>query len=401
MRRVVLTGAGTVNPLGQDMAQTWAALAAGKVAIGPLDLPEIDRLAIRIGAPVADWQAEARFDAATLDICDRATLLALDSARQAMAMAGLAPFADAEAEAAGVVMGTAGGGHATRAAAYRAVFAERRSRVHPFTVPRLMANAAASRIAIDQGLRGPGLTVSTACASSTHAIGLAWQMVATGQAEVMLAGGAEAMLDFSGVKVWEALRVLSPTGCHPFAPGRNGMVLGEGAAVFVLEPLDRARARGVRPLAEVAGFAMTSDAAEMIRPGGDGALRAMRQALAMARLAPGEVGHVNAHGTGTEVNDRAEAEALAALFGPLGVPVTATKASHGHLIGAGGAVEMLAVLQALSSGLVPPTAGGLAADPALAVDLVTGAARRVSPGAAIKSSFAFGGLNAVLALLPA
>ena len=391
MRRVVITGAGTVNPLGRDLSTTLAALRAGASAIGPLRIRDLDRLQVKIGAQIVDFDPE--FPENVLAMSDRSTLLALEAARQAVAQAK-----DVGGPDHGVIMGTAGGGHDSAEAAYRAVFAEGKQRVHPFTVPRLMANAAASQIAIQHRLQGPGLTISTACASSNHAIGLAWQMVATGQAEVMLAGGAEAMLDFGGIKVWEALRVLSPDGCRPFSTTRNGMVQGEGAAVFVLEPLERAMARGADILMEIKGFGLTSDAVDMVVPQADGAARAMEMALRTAGLAACDISYVNAHGTGTEVNDRVEAQALSRVFGPKGVAISATKAGHGHLIGAAGAVELLACLLALREGVLPPTAGVGAADSRLEVDLVTGQAREADVRYCLSNSFAFGGLNAVLAL---
>jgi nodulation protein E len=395
MRRVVITGAGTVNPLGIGLAQTCDGFRQGRSAIGPLDLADLQKLSIRIGAAVRGWQPN--FPPQTLNMCDRSTLMALHSAQEAVDMAGLS-LSPEEALEAGVIIGTAGGGHMAAEAAYRAVFAEGKPRVHPFTVPRMMANAAASQIAIAHCLKGPGLAISTACASSNHAIGLAFQMVAMGQAEVMLAGGAEAMLDFGGIKVWEALRVLSPEGCTPFAKGRTGMVQGEGAAVLVLETLERAKARGARVLAEITGFGMTSDAADMIAPRADGAVRAMRMALRQAGLRPDEIGYVNAHGTGTQANDQAEAQALAEVFGPNGVPVSATKSAHGHLIGAAGAVEALACLLALKEGLIAPTLGGKGVDADLQVDLVMENPRQAPVAACLSNSFAFGGLNAVLCL---
>ncbi len=393
MRRVVITGAGTVNPLGAHLQACFDGFRTGRCAIGPLDLPDIDRLTIKIGAPVRGWTANA--PPQVLALCDRSTLMALQAAAEAAAMAGL-NLTPGEALEAGVMIGTAGGGHMAGEQAYRAVFEERKSRVHPYTVPRLMANAAASQIAIAQGLRGPGLAVSTACASSNHAIGLAYQMVAMGQAEVMFAGGAEAMLDFGGIKVWEALRVLSPNGCQPFAEARSGMVQGEGAAVFVLEPMERALARGATILCEIKGFGMSTDGVDMIVPQAEGAVRAMRAALRGAGLRPQDIGYVNAHGTGTQVNDRAEAQALCEVFGPFGVPVSATKSAHGHLIGAAGAVEALACILALREGVIAPTVGGGVADPVLGVDLVSGTARLASVNACLSNSFAFGGMNAVL-----
>ncbi len=395
MRRVVITGAGTVNPLGQTVAETLAAMQAGRVAIGPLDIPLLERLSVKIGAQVRGWQPEAHFDKARLAFLDRHVQFALVAARQAMAEAGLRPDPARSA----VIMGTAGGGLVTSDEAYRAVYAEGKPRVHPFTVPRLMPSAAASHISMEFGLTGPTFAVSSACASSNHAIGLAFQMVRSGMVDQALAGGSEAMLSFGGLKAWEGLRVMSPDGCRPFAAGRNGMVQGEGAAVFVLETLEAALARGARPLAEIAGFAMTSDAADIVLPNPDGAARAMAGALADARCSADAVDHVNAHGTGTAANDRSESEALARVFGDRAsvIPVTATKSLHGHLIGAAGAVELIGVLSALQ-GLIPPTAGFDAPDPACPVDLVTGAARKADVRLALSNAFAFGGLNAVLAL---
>jgi len=288
-RRVAITGAGSVNALAPDVPGTFAALAAGRVAIGPMAFDEVDRLSVRIGAQIRDWDAAARFGRQELALYDRAVQFALESGRQAVAQAGLSLTGD-KALRAGVILGTAGGGYTTIDESYRAVHAEGRNRVHPFTIPRLMHSAAAAHLAMRHGLKGPAFTVSTACASSNHAMGLAFQMIRSGAAEVMLAGGAEATLCFGGLKAWEGLRVMSPDGCRPFCASRNGMVLGEGAAVFVFEDWDRATARGARVLAEVAGFAMTSDAGDIVMPDPDGAVRAMRGALADAGLVPGRGG---------------------------------------------------------------------------------------------------------------
>ncbi len=381
MRRVVLTGAGTVNPLG-DVAGSWAAMEAGRVAIGPLDLPDLERLSIRIGARAA---------VPDLDLgpwADPFATMAVASARAAVAGVDLPPGT-------GVILGSAGGGLQTVDDAYRAVYAAGRDRVHPFTVPRLMASAAPSLVARDLGLVGPAFTVSSACASATHAIGLAFQMVKAGL-PAMLAGGAEAMICFGGIKAWEGLRVLSPRACRPFSLGRDGMVMGEGAAVFLLEERSRALAHGATILGEIKGFAMSAEGGDMVAPSVGAAEAVMRAALADAGLAPGDIGHINAHGTGTQANDRCEAEAIGRVFGA--IPVTATKSLHGHLIGASGAVEMLGVLIRMA-GTIPATGGFLGPDPAAPVDLVT-TARKVSPRAVVKTSFAFGGLNAVLVLSP-
>lgn len=397
MRRVVISGAGSVNPLGQDVSSSFNALRAGRVAIGPLDIPDIDRLSVKIGAAVKDWQPEAHFDKSRLALLDRHVQFALVSAHQAMAGMHLSP--DLAAKMA-VIMGTAGGGLITQDDAYRAVYAEGKNRVHPFTVPRLMPSAAASHISMEFGITGPAFSVSSACASSNHAIGLAFQMVRSGAVTTALAGGSEAMLSFGGLKAWEGLRVMSADACRPFSIGRNGMVQGEGAAVYLLEDREHALRRGAKIWAEVIGFAMTSDASDIVLPNSDGAARAMSGALADAGIAVNAVDHINAHGTGTTANDRSETTALTSVFGGrLGeIPVTATKSLHGHLIGAAGAVELLACLLALDEGIIPATAGYLGPDPDCAVDLVTGQARQADVQVVLSNAFAFGGLNAVLAL---
>ncbi|MFZ9199951.1 MAG: beta-ketoacyl-[acyl-carrier-protein] synthase family protein [Paracoccaceae bacterium] len=396
MRRVVITGAGTVNPLGHTLGQTLAAMQAGRCAIGPLDIPDLDRLTIRIGAQVTDWAPETHFDKGQLSLLDRHAQFALVSAREAMTQAGLHPDPLRTA----VIMGTAGGGLITSDDAYRAGDEGGKARGHPFAVPRVMHSAAASHISMEMGLMGPAFSVSSACASSNHAIGLAAQMLRAGGVDAVLAGGSEAMLAFGGIKAWEGLRVMSPEACRPFSAGRSGMVQGEGAAVFVLEEREAALARGAQILAEICGVGMTSDASDIVMPNPDGAARAMQLAIHDAGWIPQMVDHINAHGTGTAANDRCEAEALRKVFGArvAEIPVTATKSLHGHLIGAAGAVELIGCLSALQAGLIPPTAGFLSPDPDCTVDLVTGIARQGRFDRMLTNGFAFGGLNAVLAL---
>lgn len=395
MRRVVITGAGTVNALAHDVPGTWAAMQAGRCGIGPLDIPEVDRLSVRIGGQVRGWEPAAHLDRATLASADRFAQFALVAAAQAMAASGLAV---GEGNDCGVILGTAGGGLQTLDDSYRAVYAEGKSRVHPLTVPKLMQNAGASHLSMAHGIRGPVFTVSTACASSNHAMGLAFQMIRAGGLRAVLTGGSEAMLCFGGIKAWEGLRVMSARACRPFSRTRDGMVQGEGAAVFVFEEREAALARGAEILAEVVGFAMTSDAGDLVAPSMDGAARAMAGALADAGLPPEAVGYINAHGTGTAANDRTEAAAIAQVFGPAPPPVSSTKAMHGHLIGGTGAVELLACLMALRDGILAPTIGHEEADPDCALDIVPNTARKAQVDAVLSNAFAFGGLNAVLAL---
>jgi nodulation protein E len=394
MRRVVVTGIGTVNALAHDAPGTFAAFRAGRCGIAPLAFRDADRLGISIGAEVKDWDPGGRFPAGRLPLYDPVTQYALIAGAEAVAMAGLPLGLGLRG---GVILGTAAGGIATWEDSYRAVFAEGKSRVSPLTVPRLMHNAAASHLSMAYGLQGPVFTVASACASANHAMGLALQQIRHGVADVILTGGAEAMLCFGGVKAWEGLRVLAPDACRPFSLGRKGMVIGDGAGVLVFEAEDHARARGAVVLAEVAGFGMTADAGDIVAPDPAGAARAMQAALADAGMAPGDIGYINAHGTGTLANDRSETAAILATFGANPPPVSSTKAMHGHAIGATGAIEALAAILALREGVLAPTIGFQAPDPDCALDVVANQARKASVRAVLSNAFAFGGLNAVLA----
>lgn len=393
MRRVVVTGIGTVNALACDVPGTFQAFREGRSGIGPLDFRDADRLAIRIGAALRDWVPERHFKGNELALLDRVTQYALVAGAEAVAMAGLPKDLGPRG---GVILGTAAGGIQTWEDSYRAVYAEGKNRVSPLVVPRLMHNAPASHLSIRHGLTGPVLVVSSACASANHAMGLALQQIRAGAADVMLTGGTEAMLCFGGIKAWEGLRVLAPDACRPFSKDRTGLVIGDGAGVLVFEAEEHARARGARILAEVAGFGMTADAGDIVAPSAEGAARAMRLALADAGMVPGDIGYINAHGTGTLANDRAETAAIRAVF-KAPPPVSATKSMHGHAIGATGALEAIACLLALTEGVLPPTMGFRVPDPDCDLDVVADAARPATVTAALSNAFAFGGLNAVLA----
>jgi len=399
MRRVVITGHGAVSALGMSAAETRASMREGRSGIGALEFEDVERLAIGIGGQIRGYRPEDHFGRQELTLYDKFTQFALLAAREAVAQAGL-DIDGYLAERAGVVLGTSGGGLQTQDENYRLVYQEGKNRVHPFVVPRLMNNAAASHVSMTHDLRGPSYTVATACASSNHAMGQALNLIRAGQADVMLTGGSESMLCFGGIKAWEGLRVMSKDGCRPFCATRNGMVQGEGAAVFVFEERDRARARGAPILAEVAGFAMTSDASDIVMPSQEGAERAMRGALRDAGLNADDVGYINAHGTGTSANDRAECAAVRAVFGAHAdrLMISSTKSMHGHLIGGTGAVELLACIMALRDGIIAPTIGYEEADPECALDVVPNVAREARVEVALSNAFAFGGLNAVLAL---
>lgn len=399
MRRVAITGAGTVNALGADVPSTLAAMREGRCGIGPLDIRDVARLTVQIGAQVRGFDETAHFNRQQIALYDRFTQFTLLSARQAVDQAGLR-FEDDLSVRSGVVLGTSGGGLTTQDENYRVVYEEGKNRVHPFIVPKLMNNAAASHVSMEYNLRGPSFTVATACASSNHAMGLAFQMIRSGGADVMLTGGSEAMLCFGGIKAWEGLRVMSRDACRPFSLTRNGMVQGEGAAVFVFEDYDHARARGADILAEVVGFAMTSDAGDIVMPSAQGAERAITGALRDARLAPDQIGYINAHGTGTTANDKTECAAVAHAFGAHAdrLMISSTKSMHGHLIGGTGAVELLACIMALRDGVIAPTIGYEEPDPECALDVVPNTAREARVEACLSNAFAFGGMNAVLAL---
>ncbi len=398
-RRVVITGAGTINALGHDVPSTLAAMREGRCGIGPLDIRDVDRLSVQIGGQVRDYDEHAHFNRQQIALYDRFTQFTLLAAKQAVDQSGLT-FAGELSAKSGVILGTAGGGVQTWDENYRAVYEDGKNRVHPFVVPKLMNNAAASHVSMDWNLKGPSFTVATACASSNHAMGLAFHMIRSGMCSVMLTGGSESMLCFGGVKAWEGLRVMSKDACRPFSATRNGMVQGEGAGVFVFEDYDHARARGADILAEVAGFAMTSDAADIVMPSKQGAARAIAGAMTDGKIGRDMVGYINAHGTGTAANDKTECAAVADVFGAHAdrLMISSTKSMHGHLIGGTGAVELLACIMALRDGVIAPTIGYEEPDPECALDVVPNVARDAKVDVVLSNAFAFGGLNAVLAL---
>jgi beta-ketoacyl-acyl-carrier-protein synthase II len=404
MRRVAVTGLGVVAPGGNDPETFFASLAAGKSAIRVLKTDWTPRLATRIAAPV-DLDASAHFPAPRLRMLDRVSQLALLAAKQAVENAAL-ELADEERSAAGVFFGTGMGGAAATDDGYATLYRDGSDRIKPFTVLLAMNNAAASWIGMEHGLSGPNVTYSVACSSSAVAIGEAWQRIASGAAPVALAGGAEAPLTLGTIKAWEALKTLAAedphdpsASCKPFSKNRSGLVLGEGAAVVVLEDWERAARRGAQIVGEIVGYGLAADAAHITRPTVEGQARAMQLALHSARLAPERIGYVNAHGTATHANDSVETAAIRRVFGASAgsTPVSSTKSMHGHLLGAAGAVELVATLLALRNHTLPPTMHLREPDPECDLDYVANEARAVSGVEfAMTSSFAFGGTNAVL-----
>ncbi|MCK6450346.1 MAG: beta-ketoacyl-[acyl-carrier-protein] synthase family protein [Alphaproteobacteria bacterium] len=401
MHRVAITGLGCISALGNDVASFWSALKAGQSGIGPVVAVPHQHLNIKIAAEVKNFDPAQHFDEKRLLLLDRFSQFALLAAREAVKASGISFKGDLGRETA-VIIGTGAGGMNTLEDAYARLHGHNgsSSRQIPLTIPRLMVSAAASHVTMEFGVTGPSFAVSSACSSANHAIGEAFWMVKTGRARAALAGGSEACITLGTMKAWEALRVLAPDTCRPFSGGRKGMVLGEGGGVAVLERMEDARARGAVILAELAGFGMTSDAGDIVQPSDAGAAGAMSKAMQDGQIDPGDVGYVNAHGTGTMANDATETRALKLAFGNhvRKLMISSTKSMHGHVLGGAGAIELVAATMAVHEGVIPPTANYQRPDPACDLDYVPGTAREARVDAALSNSFAFGGLNAVLAL---
>lgn len=404
MRRVAITGIGVVSPLGNDRHAFFENLAAGRSGIVRLDTPFCKRLIAPIAAPVR-FDAEQYFPAPKLRMLDRVSQFALYAASQAVADAGIS-FSDENPRRAGVFLGTGLGGSHTTDDGYRIIYGERSDRVKPFSVLMAMTNAAAAWIGIEYGLTGPNLTFSTACSSSAVAIGEAWRRIGSGEADLMIAGGSEAPLTFGALKAWEALRTLASedpgdpsASCKPFSRDRTGLVLGEGAAIVVLEEWNRAVQRGAHIHAELLGYGLSTDAAHITRPTVEGQAYAMRLALESAAVPASAIGYINAHGTATLANDAVETAAIKEVFGSRAyqVPVSSTKSMHGHLLGAAGALEFIVSVLALQAATIPPTMHLRFADPECDLDYVPMRARNdVKMDIVMSNSFAFGDTNAVL-----
>jgi nodulation protein E len=396
-RRVVVTGAGAVSPMGR-LPEFWLALQNGSSGIRRLEGFDTSELAFTHGAQVLDYDEEEHFDRKSRMTLDRFAQFFVLAARDAIRMSGIT-FTPRLQRASAVITGSCLGGVGTLHDAFDSLVRRPHSRVGPFTIPRVMDNAGASRLTIEYGIRGPAFTISTACSSSAHAIGLAFWLVRQGVVDVAVTGGSETPFTWPNLKAWDALRVVSPDVCRPFSKNRQGLVLGEGGAAIVLETLDHARARGAEIYAELAGCGMSADAYHITMPSADGAAEAIENCLADAGMRPEEIDYVNAHGTGTLLNDIAETRALRKVFGAHAdrLPVSSTKSMHGHALGASAALEATATIFALRDGIVPPTISFSEADPECDIDAVPNTARRVPIAGAISSSFAFGGFNAALA----
>ncbi len=382
-RRVAVTGLGAVSALAADLPGTWTAILAGRSGIAPF-LPG------RTAAAARGFDGGG-IDARRLGQLDRGAQLALAAAQEAWAEAA-PPAGDAARRAAvlGAIVGLE-----TLDQGYKRLYGEGNPRVHPLTVPRVMPSGGASAVSAEFGLRGPSFAVASACASAAHAIAQAVLLIRAGLADLVVTGGADAPLTPGNLRAWEALRVLSPDVCRPFSADRLGLVVGEGAGILILEEWESADARGAPILAELAGVGMTSDAGDLTAPDPEGAAAAMRAALGDAGMEPDEIGYVNAHGTGTRLNDQTEAAALHAVFAGRPPPTSSSKGALGHTLSAAGGIEAAITVMALRESMLPPTAGFERADPECALDPVP-EARSAAIKAALSNSFAFGGLNCSL-----
>ncbi len=401
MKRVAVTGLGLICSLGHSVHACWERMRVGETGIFPLQDPGNPPYKFRVGAEVRGYNPLRWFEEKDLLTIDRFAQFAAIAAREAVAQSGLVIADHQLADRTAVIVGTGVGGQVTEDEGYVRIYRAGVPKAAPLTIPRVMANAGASRISLEQGITGPVYTVSTACSSANHAIGQAFWMVRSGQVDAVVTGGSDAIFAEGLLRAWEALRVVSNEACRPFSADRKGLTLGEAGGMLVLEDWEHARQRGAEILAEIVGFGMSSDAHHLTQPAVEGFAKAMRWALNDAGISPTQVQHVNAHGTGTVANDSVETEALHRVFGPSvgtgsGPLVSSTKSIHGHTQGAAGAVEAIATIMAIRERVVPPTINYSTPDAACRLNLVTNEPQEALLNYAMSNTFAFGGLNAVL-----
>ena len=399
--RVVITGMGGVSSIGMSVPEIYNSLREGKSGIGQLEFPDVSRLKVKTGGQIKNFDPSNFFELKQVGRMDRFSQFALLAANEAITTSGLKTCKEDWSENAGIILGSSIGGIETINYSYKQVFEEGHNRLHPLTIPKIMNNSATSLISIEYQIQGPSFTVSSACSSANHAMGLAYETIKSRKSEGMITGGSESFLSFGGIKPWESLRILSQSKCRPFSKGRDGLVHGEGAGIFVFESLESAKKRKATIIAEVVGFSMSSDASDLIKPNNIGPKKALRGVLKDGMINKTEVSYINAHGTGTILNDKVECEAINTVFGAhtRALKVSSTKAMHGHLIGATAAIELLACTLAVSEKVIPPTINYVGLDPDCDLDVVPNHSQELkSVDVVLNNSFAFGGMNAVLAL---
>ncbi len=405
-RRVVVTGMGVVTPIGLNAEEFWSSLKQGTCGVGELGGFPLEDLKILIAAQIKNFDPKARLRHFKRDkivtLADRYSWFAAAAADEAVAQAGLeVPFVDPYRSA--CIIGSGAGGLVTFETAYRDLFILNKRATHPLTLLRIIGSSASAHVGIEFGVKGPTFATCSACSTATHAIGIARDYIRNGVVDVAIAGASESVINYGTMKAWQALHVLSPQGCFPFAKKRNGTVLGEGAGILVLESYEHAKARGAKIIAELKGYGMASDSKDMVKPTVEGPAYAMRQALDDAGLSVGDIDYLNAHGTATQDNDINETRAIKEVFGPQAgkLAISSTKSMHGHPLGAGGGIEAVACLKAMQDNWVPPTIGLDDPDPECDLDYVPNVGRSKDVTYTMSNSFAFGGLNAVLVFGPA
>ena len=399
MHRVAVTGMGSISALGHNTAVMAEGLRRGRTAIGPLSTMPTDALQIKIGGEVVGFDPLQHFTDKQLGLLDRNAQLALVAAREAARQSGL-DFRGKLSTRTAAIIGSGVGGMGTLDDSFRRLYLEHAKRFFPLVIPKLMVSAAVSHVTMDLGITGPSFTIASACSSANHAIGTAFQLVRAGAVDVAVTGGTESVFTLGTMKAWEAMRILAPDMCKPFTRDRKGLVIGEGAAALVLENWNHARSRGATILGEIIGFGASADAGDIVLPSQGGAEAAMRACLESAEVAPEDVEYINAHGTGTKMNDVTETRAIRAVFGSHAdkLAVSSTKSITGHALGAAGALELVATFLAMAGGFIPPTANFDTPDPECDLDYVPNETRAAEVNVALSNSFAFGGLNAVLAV---
>jgi len=404
-RRVVVTGTGVITPIGLTVDDFWNSMKASKCGVSELGGFPLDDLKILIAAQIKDFDPKARLKHFQRDKlvlhADRYSWFAAAAADEAVKESGI-DFPIAEPYRSACIVGSGAGGLVTYENSYRALFIEGKRATHPLTLLRIIGSSASAHVGIEFGIKGPTFATCSACSTATHAIGIARDYIRNGIVDVAIAGASESVINYGTMKAWQALHVLSPEGCFPFAKKRNGTVLSEGAGILVMESLEHAKERGAKILAELVGYGMSSDAKDMVNPDIDGPREAMRQALEDAELAPSDIEYLNAHGTATTINDVNETRAIKAVYGnhAKSLAISSTKSMHGHPLGAGGGIEAAACIRAINEAWVPPTIGLDEPDPECDLDYIPNVGRDLKVNYAMSNSFAFGGLNAVVVFGP-
>ena len=400
-RRVVVTGMGVVTPIGLDVNSFWGSMKEGRCGVSKIENWPLDDLYIHIAGEIKGFDATKQVKSRKIQYGDRYSWFAGVAAEEAWTQSGLpTPYPDSYKAA--CINGSGAGGFNTLETAYSDLFILKKKATNPLTLLRIIGSSASAHVGIEYGIKGPTFATCSACSTATHAIGLTLDYIRNGVVDVGVAGASEAVLTYGSFRVWQAMRVLSPQGCYPFAKKRNGTVLGEGAGILVLEELEHAKARGAKILAEIVGFGMSSDSKDMVNPDIEGPKSAMRLALDDAGLKPEDIDYLNAHGTATALNDINETNAIKDVFGEHAkkLAISSTKAMTGHLLGACGAVEAVASIKAIEDGWIPPTIGLDEPDPKCDLDYVPNVGRKAPLKYVMSNSFAFGGLNAVLVFGP-